>query len=53
MKSMRKLLPVVVIATLFIACKKENDNPNEVNATDKNFLAQTYLAAKTEIQRAG
>lgn len=49
MKSMRKLLPVV-IATLLIACKKDNDNPNEVNSTDKNFLVQTYLAAKTEIQ---
>jgi putative membrane protein len=46
---MRKLLPVV-IATLLIACKKDNDNPNEVNSTDKNFLIQTYLAAKGEIQ---
>lgn len=46
---MRKLLPVV-IATFMIACKKENNNPNTVNATDKNFLIQTYLASKAETQ---
>jgi putative membrane protein len=46
---MRKLLPVV-IATLLIACKKNDRNPNEVNSTDKNFLIQTYLAAKAEIE---
>jgi predicted outer membrane protein len=46
---MRKLLPVV-IATLMIACKKNNDNPNEVNSTDKTFLLQTYLAGKEEIK---
>lgn len=50
MKSMRKLLPVVMIATFIVACKKNNDNPNAVNATDKSFLTQTYLASKTEIQ---
>lgn len=47
---MRKLLPVVLIATLMISCKKENDNPNELNSTDKNFLIQTYLVTKEEIR---
>jgi len=46
---MRKLLPVV-LAIFIIACKKENDNPNTVNPTDKNFLIQTYLASKAETQ---
>lgn len=49
MRSMRKLLPVAMIATLMIACKKEK-NPNEVNPTDKNFIIQTYLASKAEIE---
>ena len=46
---MRKLLPVV-IATIMIDCKKNNDNPNEVNATDKAFLVQAYQAGKEEIR---
>jgi putative membrane protein len=46
---MRKLLPVAVIATLMIACKKEK-NPNDVNSTDKSFLIETYSAAKAEIK---
>jgi putative membrane protein len=46
---MRKLLPVV-IATLMIACKKNNDNPNDVNATDKAFLVQAYQAGREEIK---
>ena len=50
MKSMRKLLPVVMMATFIISCKKNNDNPNAVNATDKKFLIQTYLASKAEMQ---
>jgi predicted outer membrane protein len=29
-----------------IGCNKQNDNPNAVNSTDKNFLIQTYVAAK-------
>ncbi len=49
MRSMRKLLPVAMIATFMIACKKE-ENPNEVNPTDKNFIIQTYLASKAEIE---
>ena len=47
---MRKLLPVVMIATFIVACKKNTDNPNAVNSTDKSFLTQTYLASKAEIQ---
>jgi putative membrane protein len=46
---MRKLLPVV-ITTLMIACTKNTDNPNEVNATDKSFLIQAYQAGKEEIR---
>jgi len=46
---MRKVLPVV-IATLMIACKKNNDNPNEVNSTDKAFLIQIYQASRDEIK---
>ena len=47
---MRKLLPVVMIATFILSCRKNNDNPNALNSTDKNFLIQTYLASKAEIQ---
>lgn len=47
---MRKLLPLLMIATFILSCKKNNDNPNAVNSTDKNFLIQTYLASKAEIQ---
>jgi predicted outer membrane protein len=47
---MRKLLPVVMIATFIVACKKNNDNPNAINPTDKSFLIQTYLASKAEIK---
>jgi putative membrane protein len=51
MKSMRKLLPLMMMMTAFmISCKKNNDNPNAVNSTDKNFIIQTYLASKAEIQ---
>lgn len=48
MKSMRKLLPVV-IATLLISCSKKSDDPNQVNSTDRNFIVQAYLATRTEI----
>jgi putative membrane protein len=46
---MRKLIPVA-IATLLIACTKNHDNPNEVNAADKAFLIQMYQASKEEIK---
>lgn len=46
---MRKLLPVAVIATLLISCQKDETNPNEVNAADKAFLLQTYIAGRAEI----
>lgn len=49
MKSMRKLLPVV-IATLLISCSKKNEHPNQINSTDKNFIVQTYFATKAEIE---
>jgi predicted outer membrane protein len=49
-KSMRKLLPVMMMTTFMISCKKNNDNPNAVNSTDKNFIIQTYLASKVQIQ---
>jgi putative membrane protein len=47
---MRKLLPVMMMTTFLISCKKNNDNPNAVNSADKNFIIQTYLASKAEIQ---
>lgn len=46
---MRKVLPLV-IATLMIACKKNKDNPNEVNSTDQTFLIQIYQAGREEIK---
>jgi putative membrane protein len=46
------MLPVTVITLLAIACNKNNDNPNAVNSTDKDFIIQTYVAVKSEIQTA-
>jgi putative membrane protein len=45
---MKKVLPVAVIATLLMSCQKDK-NPNEVNAADKAFILQTYMAGKAEI----
>jgi predicted outer membrane protein len=50
---MRMLLPFVVLTTLSIACNKDDDNPNAVNSSDKNFLIQTFQAARAEIKAGG
>lgn len=46
---MKRMLPVAMMA-LLLSCNKHDDNPNAVNAVDKQFMIQTYLDNRTEIQ---
>lgn len=46
---MKTLLPLIAIAALF-SCNKHHENPNEVNASDRNFIFQAYLSNRAEIK---
>lgn len=52
-KCMRRVLPVIVVAFVFISCKKESlENPNAVNSTDQTFMLQMAKEANAEVEAA-
>jgi|SRR5579875_2087770 len=47
---MRRVLPAIMVAFVFMSCKKESlENPNTVNAADQKFMLQMAKAANAEI----
>lgn len=48
---MKRMLPAVLVV-LLMACNKKDDNPNAINAMDRNFILQMYAINKIEIQSA-